>query len=167
MKLVSSKPIGRRRVYDIEVKGVHNFFANGVNVHNCATAGGVSVIKDDGTVASLTLTSNSATSVSIVGDRFTYSISNSGRYLAEYSLRAMTSHTIATLDATDSQRLAMYTPTTALSIPTVSAGGPTGALVTCANSTVAVGGPSALNLLRRNPTTQAAGMVSFITNAYK
>jgi hypothetical protein len=128
--------------------------------------GGVSVIRDDGTVASLTLTANAATSVSIVGDRFAYSISNSGRYLAEYSLRTMTSHTIATMDATDSQRLAMYAPTTNLSIPTLSTGGPTGALVACANSTVAVGGPNALNLLRRNPTTQAAGMVAYITNAY-
>jgi len=50
MKLVSSKPVGQRRVYDIEVADVHNFYANGVNVHNCATDGGVSVIKDDGTV---------------------------------------------------------------------------------------------------------------------
>jgi len=50
MKLLSKKEVGQRRVYDIEVEDVHNFYANGVNVHNCATNGGVSVIKDDGTV---------------------------------------------------------------------------------------------------------------------
>ena len=54
MKLVSSKPVGQRRVYDIEVADVHNFYANGVNVHNCATDGGVSVIKDDGSVVDIT-----------------------------------------------------------------------------------------------------------------
>jgi hypothetical protein len=50
MKLLKKTAVGQRRVYDIEVEDVHNFFANGVNVHNCATDGGVSVIKDDGTV---------------------------------------------------------------------------------------------------------------------
>src|SRR6056297_2150022 len=50
MKMLKKKPVGQRRVYDIEVGGVHNFYANGINVHNCATDGGVSVIKDDGTV---------------------------------------------------------------------------------------------------------------------
>jgi hypothetical protein len=130
-----------------------------------SNAGGVSIIRDDGTVASLTLTANHATAVSILGDRFTYSISNSNRYLAEYSLRTMTSHTIATLDATDSQRLAMY-GVAATGLPVLTAGGPTGATVVCANNTLATGGPSALNLLRRNPTTQAAGMVSYITNTY-
>jgi trimeric autotransporter adhesin len=60
MKLVSSKSIGKRRVYDIEVEGVHNFFANGVNVHNCATAGGVSVIKNDGTVVNSSSTAGTS-----------------------------------------------------------------------------------------------------------
>ena len=50
MKMLKKKTVGQRRVYDIEVEDVHNFYANGINVHNCATDGGVSVIKDDGTV---------------------------------------------------------------------------------------------------------------------
>lgn len=29
-------PKGVKHVYDIEVKGTHNFYANGINVHNCA-----------------------------------------------------------------------------------------------------------------------------------
>src|SRR6056300_1636828 len=66
MKLVSSKPVGQRRVYDIEVADVHNFYANGVNVHNCATDGGVSVIKDDGTVVDIS--STLSTFVSFVRD---------------------------------------------------------------------------------------------------
>lgn len=34
-KVVSSKPVGVKHVYDIEVRGVHNYYASGVNVHNC------------------------------------------------------------------------------------------------------------------------------------
>ena len=72
MKLVSSKPVGQRRVYDIEVADVHNFYANGVNVHNCATDGGVSVIKDDGSVVDSGNTSNSVDLVSLDSDRNLY-----------------------------------------------------------------------------------------------
>ena len=54
MRLIKSTPKGKQRVYDIEVADVHNFYANGINVHNCATDGGVSVIKDDGTVVDMT-----------------------------------------------------------------------------------------------------------------
>jgi NADH:ubiquinone oxidoreductase subunit B-like Fe-S oxidoreductase/intein/homing endonuclease len=34
-------PAGQERVYDIEVEGHHNFFANGQLVHNCAITGGL------------------------------------------------------------------------------------------------------------------------------
>jgi NADH:ubiquinone oxidoreductase subunit B-like Fe-S oxidoreductase len=34
-------PAGVERVYDIEVEGHHNFFANGMLVHNCAITGGL------------------------------------------------------------------------------------------------------------------------------
>ena len=34
-KVVSIKPIGTRKVYDLSVDGVHNYFAGGINVHNC------------------------------------------------------------------------------------------------------------------------------------
>jgi len=60
MKMLKKKPVGQRRVYDIEVEDVHNFYANGINVHNCATDGGVSVIKDDGTVVDITGYTNPA-----------------------------------------------------------------------------------------------------------
>jgi len=53
MRLVNKKSVGKRRVYDIEVENVHNFFANGINVHNCATDGGVSVINHNGTLANV------------------------------------------------------------------------------------------------------------------
>jgi len=61
MRLIKSTPKGKQRVYDIEVADVHNFYANGVNVHNCATDDGVSVIKDDGTVVDLKRSSGSFT----------------------------------------------------------------------------------------------------------
>lgn len=35
-KVRSVVPTGTRHVYDIEVRDTHNYFANGVNVHNCS-----------------------------------------------------------------------------------------------------------------------------------
>ena len=69
MRLVNSISKGKRRVYDIEVDEVHNFYANGLNVHNCATDGGVSVIKDDGTVVDITHSSgNVIQAVALYGE---------------------------------------------------------------------------------------------------
>jgi intein/homing endonuclease len=34
-KVLKVAPVGTRHVYDIEVRDTHNYFANGVNVHNC------------------------------------------------------------------------------------------------------------------------------------
>jgi DNA polymerase-3 subunit alpha len=39
LKIVSSKPVGKRHVRDIEVRHHHNFVANGVVVHNCTSNG--------------------------------------------------------------------------------------------------------------------------------
>jgi len=40
-RVTSIVPAGRETVYDIEVEGHHNFFANGLLVHNCAITGGL------------------------------------------------------------------------------------------------------------------------------
>ena len=40
-RVTSIVPEGRETVYDIEVEGHHNFFANGLLVHNCAITGGL------------------------------------------------------------------------------------------------------------------------------
>ena len=40
-RVTSIIPRGRERVYDIEVEGHHNFFANGQLVHNCSITGGL------------------------------------------------------------------------------------------------------------------------------
>jgi NADH:ubiquinone oxidoreductase subunit B-like Fe-S oxidoreductase len=40
-RVTSIAPRGREQVYDIEVEGHHNFFANGQLVHNCAITGGL------------------------------------------------------------------------------------------------------------------------------
>jgi hypothetical protein len=40
-RISSIIPVGREAVYDIEVGGYHNFFANGQLVHNCAITGGL------------------------------------------------------------------------------------------------------------------------------
>ncbi len=37
----SVKPVGLAEVFDIEVEGLHNFFANGILVHNCSISGGL------------------------------------------------------------------------------------------------------------------------------
>ena len=40
-RVTSIIPRGREQVYDIEVEGHHNYFANGQLVHNCAITGGL------------------------------------------------------------------------------------------------------------------------------
>jgi NADH-quinone oxidoreductase subunit B len=40
-RVTSIVPRGREQVYDIEVEGYHNYFANGQLVHNCAITGGL------------------------------------------------------------------------------------------------------------------------------
>lgn len=40
-RVTSIVPRGREQVYDIEVEGHHNYFANGQLVHNCAITGGL------------------------------------------------------------------------------------------------------------------------------
>lgn len=35
-KVASIEAVGTSPVFDIEVKGVHNYYANGINVHNCS-----------------------------------------------------------------------------------------------------------------------------------
>lgn len=39
MKLVSSKPVGKRHVFDISVGETHNFVSNGIVTHNCTEPG--------------------------------------------------------------------------------------------------------------------------------
>ena len=34
-RVVAKRSVGPRPVYDIEVADVHNYYAGGVNVHNC------------------------------------------------------------------------------------------------------------------------------------
>ena len=40
-RVTSIIPRGREQVYDIEVEGHHNYFANGQLVHNCSITGGL------------------------------------------------------------------------------------------------------------------------------
>lgn len=45
MKLISSKLVGRRRVFDISVTDTHNFVGNGIVVHNCTESGAQRLFK--------------------------------------------------------------------------------------------------------------------------
>ena len=42
-EIVEIKPIGRKRVYDIEVEGTHNFVGNGILAHNTYISGDVGI----------------------------------------------------------------------------------------------------------------------------
>lgn len=96
MKLVSKKEVGLRHVYDIEVDQVHNFYANGVNVHNCATAGGVSVIKHDGLVANKTYSATPATGVALTSDGKIWIMFGSGSAYGWYLYPDLTTTTTLT-----------------------------------------------------------------------
>lgn len=45
MKIVAKKQLGKRHVYDLEVKEHHNFIANNVVVHNCTSRGAQKLFK--------------------------------------------------------------------------------------------------------------------------
>jgi hypothetical protein len=98
MKLVNKTSVGQRRVYDIEVEDVHNFYANGINVHNCATDGGVSVIKDDGTVVDLP-TSGIATAW--VAFTESNQLASMGNYGDRWVLREIPNADVANLETGD------------------------------------------------------------------
>jgi hypothetical protein len=98
MKLVNKTSVGQRRVYDIEVEGVHNFYANGVNVHNCATDGGVSVIKDDGTVVDIVYSGSPViTSVDMTPERMFFSATNGVVIASGYPTSDVSSSSFSTL----------------------------------------------------------------------
>lgn len=59
MKIVSSKSVGKRHVYDIEIRNTHSFIANDVVVHNCTGKGSQKLFekakpKNIGDIAALT-----------------------------------------------------------------------------------------------------------------
>ena len=132
MRLIKSTPKGKQRVYDIEVADVHNFYANGINVHNCATDGGVSVIKDDGSVSSYSVGNYGTYGVFAVGGNKNYwwfggkwnsntSIlaynKNTGTF-TDYNISSITSafglapdETYSFPASTDSNLIAIYSPT--------------------------------------------------------
>ena len=132
MRLIKSTPKGKQRVYDIEVADVHNFYANGINVHNCATDGGVSVIKDDGSVSSYSVGNYGTYGVFAVGGNKNYwwfggkwnsntSIlaynKNTGTF-TDYNISSITSafglapdETYSFPASTDSNQIAIYSPT--------------------------------------------------------
>jgi hypothetical protein len=161
MKLLNKKDVGQRRVYDIEVEDVHNFYANGVNVHNCATDGGVSVIKDDGAVVDLTysISSNEAGKVWFAADggiEWTSRIEEGG-YVYIYR-----ENTIPVADKTSQPdaRYGNFEYTPSISD-----------LVFVGNTSFdavegAVGSDEGLTHLAENPETPTEGMVDYTTSTY-
>ena len=111
MRLIKSTPKGKQRVYDIEVADVHNFYANGVNVHNCATDGGVSVIKDDGTVVDITGQTEAPY-------RITFNRSNPNEIITSgYWTRVMKVYDIPTSDINENAQKRYYVDSQAPKLP--------------------------------------------------
>ena len=152
MKMLKKKTVGQRRVYDIEVEDVHNFYANGINVHNCATDGGVSVIKDDGTVVD---SSNSSNPV----DYIAFDDSNSIWLRYGFSIGAIVPKSAWVSDGFSYSRLFDNNSWTSSRIPTLSS----------PNNVIAgafADGNSGLGKLHENPETYGSSLVSRITSTY-
>ena len=111
MRLIKSTPKGKQRVYDIEVADVHNFYANGINVHNCATNDGVSVIKDDGSVVNITGQTEPPY-------RITFNKSNPNEIITSgYWTRVMKIYNIPSSNVSESTQLRYYVDSEAPKLP--------------------------------------------------
>jgi hypothetical protein len=164
MKLLSKKEVGQRRVYDIEVEDVHNFYANGVNVHNCATDGGVSVIKDDGTVVDLLDVASTVTDGVSFDDQNTLYVHDEGRKNVEVY------YTIPSVDVTDSpddvyneaNAPYLFGSNTGANLIPLAFGGNYLAI----SKQEASGTDEGLSLLASNKANASTGMVAYITSTY-
>jgi trimeric autotransporter adhesin len=134
-----------------------------------ATEGGVSVIKDDGTVVSKTITGNATTAVLISYPYLQFDASGvSGHYQSTYDLRTLTTSTIASIDAADSQRLWQYTSLggTGAGIKYWLLNGLTTHLATRTKVDSVLGSAVGFAKIFDNPKTPTSGMGINITNAY-
>ena len=152
MKLLKKTAVGQRRVYDIEVEDVHNFYANGINVHNCATAGGVSVIKDDGSVVDIT---GQTQAVLFVNFSESNELVTTGNYQDQYFVYAIPPTDILQNDATYRKRFYVFNAS-----PAVLSG-------TALDLIDGYKGSSAgLTVLAEDQATPANGMVAYTTSTY-
>jgi hypothetical protein len=169
MRLVNSISKGKRRVYDIEVDEVHNFYANGLNVHNCATNGGVSVIKDDGTVVDLTTTIYTvASSVDFTPeDNLIFAldnVSNTGRYVHVHAIPAI--DTLIGANGYDKgSSLEFYTARVASNPDLYPSAVLAPQRIIYADDTLG-GSDTGLARLLRNTTTPDNGSVAYLTSDY-
>jgi hypothetical protein len=152
MKIVNKTSVGQRRVYDIEVEDVHNFYANGINVHNCATDGGVSVMKDDGTVVDITGPTQAILHVSFNSDE---ELIATGNFQDQYFVYSLPPSDIAYNNGTYLKRFYTFVSTPALM------GGVPNDLI---NAHVASN--EGLTRFAENTTTPSEGMVAYTTSTY-
>ena len=162
MKMLKKKSVGQRRVYDIEVEDVHNFYANGINVHNCATDGGVSVIKDDGTVVDLTHTVSTSNASDIVVLPSSGGIRWATREVSSGFVYVMVENDIPTADKSTAPD-AIYANFGQASLPDLNT---VGTLQHVAQTDIAVAGGSGLTIIDHNPTAPTQGMVAYTTSEY-
>jgi hypothetical protein len=128
-----------------------------------ATSGGVSVIKDDGTVVNdtyLLSTSLEANSIKFVGLGYVWGsrVSTPGQYF--YYLKRNVIPSSSTSSAPDAMYRSSASAVGSPAIALIGSGLVTGIDRGAAATT------TGLNLLRENPTTPSKGMVSYITNTY-
>lgn len=161
VSLVGKKALGKRNVYDIEVAEHHNFFANGINVHNCATAGGVSVIQNTGTVVNSANTGSFAHVAIRESDKSMVADIGAGGQ-SFYAFRNIGSLAVG---------FPLGTAYSSVSIPpALTANNGTSASLGYATARIARGAfassASLLSIIAENPAAPAKGMVAYLTTAY-
>jgi hypothetical protein len=184
MRLVNSEYVGIETVYDIEVADVHNFYANGVNVHNCtglpyntiavAANGGVSVIREEfGDVVDITTTNSDYNKVVNVAFRDDNKISHLWSYTSNTTAaRYITVTDIPSADysignsVTDSaEKLAFYADSLVSPDLVVIIDRTLPSTIQSDNG-LFFGQSGGLTHLKENTTTPSEGMVAYTTSNY-
>lgn len=143
--------------------------ATGLPVPTIAIAclAGISVIKSDGTVASITITNNNIGTIIFSGYFVLFDLmNNGGRYVAAYDTRPLTTHTIGTIDTVDAQR-SWLVSSVSTSVPAYKPNiGSSQPKLVRTPTAIASGDVSTLSYLKDSPSLMAKSMMAYLTNAY-
>ena len=133
----------------------------------CST--GFTVLRQDGTGTTVTVTNNNIGWILIHYPYVTVDATgNSSHFISGYDLRSLSAHTISTIDATDAQRAFQYKSaggSGAGNAYFLSRATSAGAFARQGNN-FALGDVNGLYVMRDNPGTPAKGMAALISNAF-
>ena len=134
-----------------------------------ATATGLSIIKDDGTVTSKTITGNSITGLTFSYPYISFDVVQGANFFSAYDIRTITTSTISNIDSSDTERVWQYAGVTATGLGIkywLSAKSQTPNAWCRTRVSTAIGSSYGLTQIYDNPATPTKGLGLVITGAY-